>query len=139
MVVYLAASWTRRNEIKMVATYLRAAGIEVRARWLDEEPVPADPDRERFLIHRATEDVEDVLACDVLVRFTDDLTAPTVPSRLATGARMFEMGLAWGAGKQIVVVGGHQCIFDHLPVNITHVRDVQELKNYLLSGSKYAQ
>jgi hypothetical protein len=89
-----------------------------------------DSELDDFRRQRAQEDVEDVRAARILVRFTDDLNRPTVPAGLATGSRMFEMGLAYALGKIIIVVGGTQPIFDYLP-GIFHLHDVAELKKVL--------
>jgi hypothetical protein len=141
MKVYLAASWSRQVEMKQLSLELKAMGIGVTSRWLDEaEKTNASRDRHRR--NMAVNDANDVRAADVLVRFTDErvrldgdyevLKDTLVRASLATGARMFETGLAWGAGIPIIVVGGHQNVFDYLP-NIIHLKDVVELKKYLSS------
>jgi hypothetical protein len=135
MQVYLAAAWSRKDEIKKIADELIALGINVQARWLNEPPTLPErrspTSRESFLRSRAEIDIEDATAADVLVRFSDDLTPETVPAKLATGSRMFEMGWAMANGSQIVVVGGHQCVFDWLPT-VRHLPDVEILKEYLV-------
>jgi len=125
--VYLAAAWSRQQEIRRYATILRGEGVEITSRWLEEKG-PTDPaDKDRYRRETALIDIQDVRAADVLVRFTDDLTTQAfVPSGLATGARMFEMGLAWSEGMPIIVVGGRQQVFDWLP-NVTHVKDFEAL------------
>lgn len=130
MKCYLAASWSRREEISKVADALRELGVEVTSRWLLPPANRPKTGLAKFHRQRAMEDVEDVKASEILVRFTDDLSATMVPAKLATGSRMFEMGLAWAMGKPIIVVGGHQPIFDHL-VNITHLKTTGELLRYL--------
>ena len=129
MKVYLAASWSRLGEMRQVALELRKMGVTVDCRWLDEDPLPLHG-QEKFHRENALNDVADIRNCDVLVRFTDDLSGPSVPSHLATGARMFEQGLAFAIGKPIYVVGGQQHIFDRLP-GMVHVRDVAHLKREL--------
>lgn len=130
MKVYLAGAWARKSELRGVAKQLNALpDIDVPARWLFE-PSPKECTI-AFLQQRAIMDIEDVAAADVLVRFTDDLSQSFVQSRLATGARMFEMGFAYAMGKTIIAVGGIQPIFDYLP-HIIHVKDVEELKTVLL-------
>ena len=133
MKLYLAAAWSRKDEISAVAGDLVRSNdqIEITSRWL-QEPVDLRPGqtRSQFRQERAQHDIEDVAAADILVRFTDDLTYEKVPARLATGARMFEMGYAYALGKEIVVVGGVQPIFDYLP-SIVHVSNVDALKRYL--------
>ena len=129
MVVYLAASWSRKDEIRLIADELNVfPNLVVKARWLFEVPPKIYDDE--FRRQRAEMDVEDVQYADVLIRFSDDLNREMVPAYLATGARMFEMGFAYAQGKQIIVVGGHQPIFDYLS-NIKHVSSVEELKEFL--------
>jgi hypothetical protein len=163
MKVYLAAAWSRREEMKSLAAELEhdIPGLIVNARWIKEEPSsnrwfvpdpaknagmnrePAGMGQFEMRRFRAQQDREDVLDGDVLVRFSDDLTPQTVPSYLATGSRMVEMGmvigwieaLRWlgytqGQQKSILVVGGFQPIFDYLP-EVTHLKDVEELKREL--------
>jgi hypothetical protein len=137
MRIYLAAAFSRKEEIRKIAEELVALGINVQARWLYEPECPAKPaetDRFVFMCERAEIDEEDVLAADVLVRFSDDLNTPSemVEARLATGARMVEMGMARVNGAKLIVVGGHQCVFDYWR-EVTHINDVTELKTYLLA------
>jgi hypothetical protein len=135
MRLYLAAAWSRKDEISEIAKELnKISGIEVQARWISEPKSEyGGSNVTEFRRDRALIDVEDVGNADVLVRFTDDLSREVIPAGLATGARMFEMGYAWSLGKKIIVVGGYQPIFDYLP-GITHVRDVEELKRALREG-----
>lgn len=129
MIVYLAASWSRLEEMRGVAEELALTGVEVRCRWLKEKPLPLHG-REKFHRENAINDLHDIRDCDYLVRFADDLSGGFVPSHLATGARMFEMGYAHALGRTCYVVGGTQMIFDRL-ANIRHVKDVEELKREL--------
>lgn len=134
MKIYLAGAWARKNEIKKVADEIDnlAVGLHVSARWLEEpDSIYGGADVLEFRRERARIDIQDVSSADILVRFTDDLTAEFVPAKLATGARMFEMGYAFALGKVIIVVGGVQPIFDYLP-GIIHVKNVPELKTWLL-------
>lgn len=137
MKVYLAAAWRRQAELRDIASRLAARDVEITSRWLFEEEAPNPKDRDRHRRETAFIDIQDVRAADVLVRFTDqaariDGEYPTgqIPAGLATGARMFEMGLAWAEGIPIVVVGGKQPVFDYLP-NIVHLKDVEELLEFL--------
>lgn len=135
MRIYLAASYSRKEEIKGIAQELRGLGLDVQSRWLFEPDIKSSSLEEKltkqeFLRSRAEIDEEDVRNCEVLVRFTDDLSKQLVPSHLATGSRFFEMALARETGATVIVVGGHQCVFDYLP-DIVHVKDVLELKKLL--------
>lgn len=128
MKVYLAGAWSRREEIHKVAKQLKRMGVEITARWLEEPESPKGASRDKWLRETALVDVEDVLRADAIVRFSDAdvMGFPLASAKLVSGARMFEMGLAWGNNKPVIVVGGHQNVFDYLP-NITHVKDIEQL------------
>jgi hypothetical protein len=130
--IYLAAAWSRKQEICDIANDLISLGHNVQSRWLYEPSFSSAviTDRKNFMRSRAEIDVEDVRAADILVRFSDNLNQETVPSRLATGARMFETGLAYSLGKVIVIVGGYQCVFDYLD-SCYHVKNITELARFL--------
>lgn len=112
-----------------VATCIRDCCIQVTSRWLREDPADS-------LRVRATQDLQDIDSCDVLIRFTDlppvaMLDGVSVaPRHLITGARMVEMGYALAKGKIVLVVGGRQPIFDHLP-QVHHVHDVSAMIEWL--------
>ena len=90
MIAYLASAFARKEEMRRVRSELNNAGVCVNARWLDEHD-PPQTDQEKWLRENAFIDIQDVLACNIFVRFSDDLSVDYVPSNLATGARFFEM------------------------------------------------
>lgn len=130
MKIYLAAAFSRRQELAEFAKTLDARGHEITARWLEEDTSGRSGyDR----IDWAVRDVEDIDRAEVLVRFTDPecrindgLPTGTAPAYLMTGSRMWETGYAYAKGKQIIVVGGKQNIFDNLSA-IQHVDNIEEL------------
>lgn len=128
--VYIAASWSRREEARELAEELEQLDVHVKASWLYEQPEPAPDGKEKHLREMSYIDTAEVRDCDVFVRLSDDLSAPFVPSHLATGARMFEHGLAAAWGKVIYIVGGKQMIHDRLPNHI-HLKDKEQLKREL--------
>jgi hypothetical protein len=132
MQVYLAASWSRRIEIVAVAAKIHeffTSDITVNSRWLREDPADS-------LSTRALQDLQDIKAADLLIRFTDNPVLQFIdgvayaPANLISGARMVEMGFALALGKIILVVGGVQPIFDNLSV-IHHVKDVAGMMEFL--------
>jgi hypothetical protein len=137
--IYLAAAWSRRAEMQKLTKKLERdiPGLIVKARWIKVEP----PEKTfwqrtaRENTRLALEDREDAITTDVLVRFTDDLNSKTVPSQLATGSRMVEMGMAIIAGVSVIVVGGKQNLFDCLP-EVQHVKNVAALKRLLRKFSR---
>lgn len=164
MKVYLASAWSRREEMQGIADNLRLMGHEITSRWLvNEKDSSTFPDdgkasqidndaREAKHTVNALHDVEDVLAADAIVRFSDapEMVWPLVPARLLSGARNFEFGVMYTAdviansledrtvqayyngnivvGKRrlMFVVDGKQNIFDRLP-EVMHVKDVNQL------------
>jgi hypothetical protein len=147
MIVYLSAAFHRRKEMQEIRRNIEGffnnanpAGtyVQVLSRWLNE-PLPKDKRECAFM------DKRDVEACDVLVRFSDDLNWRTVvleyepkefratkvvPAAWATGARMEETGMAEAWGKTIVIVGGKQSVFDNLPSRV-QLADTKELYKWL--------
>lgn len=133
MYIYLAAAWSRKEEISKVAEELnKIPGVYVDSRWLEERTFTYSglPDVIGEREARAQDDLADIRKSDLLVRFADDLSQEMIPSRLASGARLFEMGYAYAIGKPIVVVGGYQAIFDYLS-DVIHVKDANELKSWI--------
>jgi hypothetical protein len=135
MKVYLAASLSRQKEMRQIEKRLRAIGIECTSRWLrEDQSIHTEGAREEFLTRCAVTDIQDVSRCETLVRFSDadELKFPLVYAKLATGARHFEDGLAWALGKNRIVVGGRQNIFDWLD-DTTHLPDTEALISYFSS------
>lgn len=132
--LYLAASFSRQAEMRAVRSRLQDEGFGITSRWLDEIPCPEGQERAAFLTDMADVDLFDLDLADVIIRFTDQgallgKTEP-VPASLATGARHFETGYAYARGKRVIIVGGHQNVFDYLR-GFVHVAGVEELVSYL--------
>ena len=110
MKVYLASRFSRASELLGYKAELERHGVEVTSRWLlgghewagtDDEQLPVDVG-ERF----AREDLEDLIAADVVVCFTE---APrSGPSR---GGRHVEFGYALAMGKELFVCGPAENVF----------------------------
>ncbi len=129
--VYIAAAYHRQEEMKKLSLRIKRLGIHVTSNWLDETPLPEDPvELKRELTERAQMDTNDIRLADTLIRFSDDLSTPTVPSKWCTASRMEESGMAHAWKKRVIVVGGHQSIFDYLPKRI-HLKDVHDLLKYI--------
>lgn len=113
MKVYLAARYSRRNQMRDLAAELKQMGYAITSRWLETDWVnrpndssAAPPEyREKY----AVVDMEDVAAADVVISFTE---APGDGSR---GGRHVEFGLAVAWGKRLIVVGYRENLFHHLP------------------------
>lgn len=133
MKIYLSGSYSRLKELRGYASLLREEGHVITARWLRE--TPAKDWFKASSREKAEIDVHDVRVSDILVRFSDSLSAPTVPSVLATGARHTEVGMALAWGIPVVVVGGHQNVFDYLE-QIKHVRNLKSLIKHLSKSER---
>jgi nucleoside 2-deoxyribosyltransferase len=114
MKVYLASWFSSKDERKKQAQELRALGIGVTSRWLEETAKPnsdlKDFDDE-YLRTTATMDIDDIRDADVFVLFTVD---PNDGPCYRRGGRHWETGFACGVGKPILLVGPKENIFHHL-------------------------
>lgn len=128
MLIYLASSFSRQDEMQIVARRLEQFGHFITSSWLYEDQSLGV--QAKRLRNCAIQDLADVDACSLFIRFADDLSEPKVPSHLATGARHFEMGYAAARGKPLVVVGGRNSIFDFLP-QVIKIADFDALLRYL--------
>lgn len=120
MKIYLAARYSRREELNRYADDLRSAGHEVTSRWLNGDHQISDEalnddhgdqgfnhdERQRF----ALEDWDDLMAASLVISFTE---APRSSS--SRGGRHVEFGAALADGKQCVVIGPRENVFHCLP------------------------
>ena len=114
--VYRSARFDRREEMIAVSKSVQSLGYEDVSRWLILEE-GANPS-ETTLRNRSHLDMSDVYSCDILVRFSDDLSSETIPARWGTASRFEETGMAQALGKTIIIVGGNQSLFDRLESRI---------------------
>lgn len=127
MRLYLAGPWPRREEIRGYAKELRALGIEVTSRWLndgiaEEGDLESPPYLQR---QYALIDLLDIEAANALVAFTE-----ANGSECHTGGRHIEAGYAIAKRKIVIVVGPLENVFYHLP-QIRHFNTFDELKEHL--------
>lgn len=113
--IYLAARYSRRDELVQYAMRLRAQGHVITSRWLqghhqvDDQGLSAeaDPtDRTRF----ALEDWSDLKGAEIVISFTE-------PPRSSNsrGGRHVELGAALALAKRVVVIGPRENVFHCLP------------------------
>jgi nucleoside 2-deoxyribosyltransferase len=128
--VYLAAGFSRKDEIAEKSKELRLLGVQVTSTWPWEE-VPANCTladcSDTYHQDNAARDIAEINAADSIILFTQDPTKP-----FCRGGRMHEFGYAHARGKRLVVVGPRENIFHYLPtVNVypTWEALIQELKN----------
>ena len=121
--IYLAASYSRREELCKYRDELTRRGWRVRARWLDgthqlppagttlgdagEALVEAGgPEAHALRGKFAKDDVEDVLDATIVISFT---------GAGGRGGRHVEFGIAITMGACLIVVGPREHIFHSLP------------------------
>ena len=105
MKIYLAASYSRRQEMLGYAEQLRADGHTVTARWilgLHDDPSISEQ-------QCAEDDVADILDAECTISFTE---VPT--SGRKRGGRHVEFGIALTRGQRLVLVGPRENVFHHL-------------------------
>lgn len=114
MKFYLAARYSRREELAGYAEQLRALGHEVTSRWLEGNHQISDAGLESeeaiYIAARrrfAREDIDDLLAADVCVSFTE-----TPRSGHSRGGRHVEFGVAIADPRlDCVVIGPRENVF----------------------------
>ena len=148
MIIYLAARYSRRLELCGYRDQLTALGHQVPARWLDGAHQIADdgmplgdageqlsgsghPDADHLRAEFARDDLEDVLAADMLIAFTEP---PRSGGSASRGGRHVELGIAIGAlrcceslsglheNRRIAVAGPRENLFCWLP-EVEHYPD----------------
>jgi nucleoside 2-deoxyribosyltransferase len=121
--IYLAARYSRRDEMRSVAQRLAGAGFAVTSRWLyEDKPLQTKlgDDSPQFYTETARIDLDDINRADTVVFFAEDPHVGT-----PRGGRHVEFGYALGAGKRMVVIGGAENIFHYLP-NVKHFISEQD-------------
>ena len=154
MKIYLAARYSRREELCVYRNELRALGYDVLARWLDGEHQLANDGTpigehgealvegvlrsgevisEREQTQRAAalrqrfaqDDWEDVTAAELVINFTEPPR-----SKANRGGRHVEFGIALARGARVIVVGFRENIFHWLP-RVEFCRSWEEVKALL--------
>lgn len=112
--IYLAARYSRFQEMQGYRTQLEARGYEVTSRWIngdhqvDNDALAEARNAER--IRFATEDRADLMAASVVIAFTEE------PRKTTTrGGRHVEAGIALATGKRLIVNGWRENVFYCLP------------------------
>ena len=104
MKIYLAARYTKRDEMENVANKLTDLGFEITARWV----YGGEAGLSRKDI--ALLDIEDVDKADTVVSFTEPYGTHT-----PGGGRHVEFGYGLAKGKRCVVIGELENVFHHHP------------------------
>lgn len=108
--IALSAKFSRREEMRAVASWLRSLGYVITSRWLESQADDSNlSDSEASAA--AVMDVKDVLDADVLVAFAErPLSRDDV-----RGGRHVELGVALASGKPVVLIGRHEHVFHRHP------------------------
>lgn len=97
MKIYLAASYSRREEILEFKNVIEQIGHTVTSRWILEH-------RDAYTSHEmrecAKEDIEDIVTADMLIAFTESSSHTN-----RRGGRHTELGVALGLSMPIIRVG----------------------------------
>lgn len=98
--VYLAAKFSRREELEKLVPFFKECGYDCIARWVfgGEDGLS----REDI----ALLDIEDVDAADAIILFTHERATPQ-----PGGGRFVEFGYALGKGKECIVIGPAENVF----------------------------
>jgi hypothetical protein len=109
--VYLAARYSRREELAALVPDLAEHGLEITSSWLNSTGTGKLPDR-TFEENQqcAIMDLEDIDMADTVILFSEDPTVPTL-----RGGRHFESGYALGCGKELIIIGPLENVFHFHP------------------------
>lgn len=109
--IYLAARYSRREELVLYRAILTKFGHTVTSRWLNGNHQISDDGlsaeaAEEERIRFAEEDWEDLTDAEVVVSFTEPPRATN-----SRGGRHVEFGAAMALGKRVIVVGPRENVF----------------------------
>ena len=125
--IYLSGQFEDGLALSDVRRELMSAGYAVTSSWLDsaasapETSRAADADAAVRLAAIARQDMQDIVAADVVVVFN-----PPEACHVGRGGRHVETGYALALGKRVVVVGARGNVFHWLP-EVTVLADWSEL------------
>ena len=115
MKVYLAARYSRRDEMREIADTLEKMGHVITSQWIDtnwevtekgSSAAPAEYREQHSVI-----DMGDVEVAECVISFTEEPR-----SCRGRGGRHVEFGMAAAWGKRLIVVGHRENVFHHLPL-----------------------
>lgn len=141
--IYLAGPYPRRAEIDGCRMQLEKLGFKVTSRWLNvSEEAQADPmigkdglTPSRMAVNDriSRNDIEDIMAADIVVSFTEPEGGPAANLR---GGRHVEFGIALAWDKELIVVGRRECVFHYLD-DVAQFDTWAELLGFLQNPAYY--
>jgi hypothetical protein len=126
MHIYLAARYSRHNEMKVNAIALEGYGHTVTSRWIQGQH-QLDGERHDEAATFAIEDMEDLTKSDCVVSFTETGESSKRPSK---GGRHVEFGAGLALNKRMIVIGPRENVFHYLP-NIEIYESLEEFLDVL--------
>lgn len=109
---YLAASFSRQEEMRGYRTALLNQGEEVQARWITDHTSSVEHDTDDQRTEDAIHDIEDITKCEAVMFFSETPDAPGIRKR---GGRHVEYGIALALNKRVVIIGERENVFHYLP------------------------
>jgi len=119
--IYLAARYSRRDELRKIRDELQSLGNTVTSRWLDGDRTTEDDDKRQVSFDM----MKDIDKADCIIVFGD---SPELTGR--NGAKHVEFGMAIAWGKRQIVVGHRDNLFYHLPA-VQFYEDAETMMNDL--------
>lgn len=124
MKFYLAARYSRKEELKEYKKQLETLGHTVTSRWLLSDEVKRDGVNEYNVEDTNLEeniakiDLDDIKECDIIVCFTEEPR-----KHLTRGGRHVEFGIGIGLEKQLVNIG-------HLENDFYYLKEIKYYYNW---------
>lgn len=118
--IYLAARYSRREEMIGYAGQLEALGYDVDAEWVwkgHDKPKDCSEDREHeFYAYAALHDYHDIYNARTLICFTEAASDPN-----GNGGKDVELGIALGmengiVKREIILIGPRRTVFHYLAI-----------------------
>lgn len=111
MKIYLAARFSRKEELKGYAEQLRQRGHTVISSWLDtdwtDRPGESSVAPPEYRKEWASRDLNDIDSVDMVISFTEQ---PGI-ANAGRGGRHVEFGYALAKGKRLLIVGPAENLF----------------------------
>lgn len=115
MRIYLAARYSRNDEMRGVRDVLQGMGHKVTSRWIDLHPDIVGDFSESFTVDTLNStpelcaplgqhDLDDIDLADCVISFAE-------PNGGGKGGRHVEFGYALGRGKRMILVGPRENVF----------------------------
>ncbi len=120
--IYLAARYSRKEEMQRHRDTLVAAGHFVTCSWIDtshEELKEGGADTKHLRAEFAQQDYDDLCCADTCISFTEE------PRTATRGGRHVEFGIALEREMELIVIGPIEHIFHEMP-DVQHFNTWEE-------------